>query len=242
MREQDIIKNLEQLKNVKPNEDWASSARQNLLTHIENTAADQPSVAGHKHSWFERTLAQPKWAMAFTAVIFVLMVGTAIVSQNGGEINENLYAQKLEQVEQKSGNVMKIASTKLEKEEAEVVAQSIENYKKDIEKAKESGDEQMVEQKLAQAQESVDAWTNIVSTEDPAQALEDRVEELYASCGDEKLLEEADELLEEGGWLNMVNAFELLNRCENDTEDLEEPGEETSADPGEEPKDLPEGE
>ncbi|MEX0877579.1 MAG: DUF5667 domain-containing protein [Candidatus Spechtbacterales bacterium] len=249
MDDQTLRKQLKELKQIKPQEDWAVSARANLIAHID---ASQEALNPHQSavresasirgSWFERTLAQPKWAGAFTLGIFALMVLSATMAQNSLP-GSPLYGAKLagedlrsavtfsemdgtvlqaKYAERRVNEISRIASTRFAAEGAasfnpelaEGVSEALESYKKDIALAKESGNKETIEKEVAQVNEKVEVWTSLVNEKDPYEALNIQVSILMEACADEALLEESGLLLEEGGLRNIITAFELLNRCE----------------------------
>lgn len=93
MQDKDLINKIQRLKTIQPNNDWAVSARQNLVNHIESS---QPSAISHllkvfrsfnhlplaiSHLPLASFFTPARMSAGFALTIVVLMVGSTILSQ-----------------------------------------------------------------------------------------------------------------------------------------------------------------
>jgi len=83
MHDQDIIKKLQTLRAIKPNEDWVFSTRQQILTHARQTHQEQFSIFNFQ---FPKLLFQVpslkfQALSAVTVAVFVLAVVVSFVFQ-----------------------------------------------------------------------------------------------------------------------------------------------------------------
>jgi len=236
MTEKDFLKQLKQLKKIKPNKDWALSARRDLINHInvdspKNLQANKLSPVV---SWY-----QSRFVGALVLAVIVMGMGSIAFAEKSPSAPFKILSKNLETlvapdvqkettllyvalVEQRVDRVSERANEILQDEEGEdkdaqnqnIIAQAVKEYKEELEQARESGDEDAI----AEVREKAEILTNILPTEKISEEefvdnLRKDAEAKLLVCQDQTLLEEIRESLDQENDRGLVRAIEVLGRC-----------------------------
>ncbi|MDX1535962.1 MAG: DUF5667 domain-containing protein [Candidatus Spechtbacterales bacterium] len=203
MENKDLLKQLESLKEIKPKEDWATSARESLISHIDNSIESSSQNLINDSSYFARNwetlkdnfavvMSHAKIATAGTLALFLGIIGGVFVAQDSVP-GSALYPVKIasEDVHQivsrdkaslrasfaveRFDEAAKLATTKLSEEDAEEVSQKLEEYKNNIEEAKTSSTEEDLDVAVEVAKQDAEALTSIISESNDSVTLADNL-------------------------------------------------------------------
>ncbi len=227
MTDRDIIQKLQTLRTTKPNSEWAISARKNLINHLEMDA--DSSKGGLLH-----TFSYAKVSAGFAFVAVMLMITSTIVAQSSlpgsllygvkiafeGASTVIVPGEGLEVtfVERRVDEVSRLAVSKLEVEEADIVLQKMDGYRKEIEEAKAiEGDSDKINEKVATIKKEARVLTAAINKTDSGtfvDSLRALIVERMETCTDEGIAADVGELLENGDIASLIEANELSARCE----------------------------
>lgn len=246
MKEKDLAKQLRELKNIRPQEEWAVSAREDLLNHIEKT-----EVSNNKYpiSNIGHWLRQLRWTLAAALGVAVLMIASVVGAQYTAP-GSPLYPVKIASekvrgfvaaddasfkaslIERRVQEATELVSSTVSKDEADQVAQSLAGYSEDARQAEESGNEAAVNEVANDVTEVMTVLQSNYEAEGGTieEQLHARVENKISSCSNEELRDEVNELLKQDDLSGLFEAFRLASGCERELdEDNENEGTATSS-------------
>ena len=97
MNNNEVIKSLRNLRQIGPNQDWAVSARANLINHIESTRPTAHNLQPTR--WFSVSLPTPVFfAFSGALALFVVIFGSVTLSMNFGVVFEDFDIIKIPSV------------------------------------------------------------------------------------------------------------------------------------------------
>lgn len=232
MNDQKLIQNLQALKTIKPNNDWALSARANIVREVySGTRLGIRSV----RPLLEKTFARQAFAGVFIAALLLVLVGGMVWSQTSlpgsrlypvklvsEDVRELIAADKVgfeaARTEERVEEASKLASERLSEEEKVAVTEKLANYKKSLAEVKKAGDgkalAKAVQEVAGQTRLLTAAMSEINGSKTLTETLRAKTEERLVACTDEALAKEIRELLEEGSVPSLISAAELSFRCE----------------------------
>ena len=236
MTDREIVQKLQILRTTKPNSDWAVSARANLLRILDSDS----KLSVHRSEarvGFRLSFPYAKISAGFAFVAVMLMITSTIVAQSSlpgsplykikiafeGASTIIIPGDGLEVtfVERRVDEASKLAISKLSEDEADIVLQKIDGYRKDIEEIRdlaplEGSDSAVVLAKVAVIKQQTSVLTAAINHTDSgtfAESLRVLIAERVETCTDESIVAEIGELLENGDIAGLIEANELSARC-----------------------------
>lgn len=240
MTDKDLIKQLKELQNIKPSQHRAISAREDLINHIDGSIAEHGYTTGTNRNPFSSFAFHFSratiWATAGTFAILLGVTSGVFMSQDSipgstlypvkiasedvqGLIAKDKASYNANRASERLEETSKLASTKLSEEDAAYVAEKLTAYKENIETAKTSENKEDLEEATHDAEESSEALTSLISNPTETKEFKVKVGERLAGCQEEKLAEEATELLDQGGLPALIEAHFLSIKCEKIVEE-----------------------
>ena len=241
MKEQDLIKKIQQLKTIQPNNDWAVSARANLVRIIDEDTRLSARRSEAKEGFirwgdlpFASFLTPARMSAGFAFSIVALMVLSTVLAQRslpgqpfysvkialenaqstvtpGSERRLNLRASF---AERRVTEASQLASDKLNDEHVAVLSETLDAYREVLE---EVTDVEMLNETVALIQEQTRVLTVAINESDASVTFEDNlrasIEERLTDCTDAEFMAQITELLASGDVKSLIEANELSVRC-----------------------------